>query len=67
MVKILGCFIILFYLISCDNHQSTQPSVKKSVTGICHKVGTQYYKQTKKFKVFNSIKDCLKSGGRLPK
>ena len=27
----------------------------------------QYYNQTKNFKSFNAIKDCLNSGGRLPR
>ena len=49
---------------SCDR---TEPPVKKSKTGICHKAGTRYYEQTKHFKKFSSIEDCIKSGGRLPK
>ncbi len=49
---------------SCDR---TEPFVKKSKTGICHKAGTRYYDQTKYFKNFSSIEDCIKSGGRLPK
>mgnify|MGYP001160778327 CR=1 FL=1 len=51
-------------LISCDR---AEPLVKKSKTGICHKAGTRYYDQTKYFQKFSSIKDCIKSGGRLPK
>ncbi len=51
-------------LISCDR---AEPLVKKSKNGICHKVGTRYYDQTKHFKNFSSIEDCIKSGGRLPK
>ena len=51
-------------MISCDR---TEPLVKKSKTGICHKAGTRYYDQTKYFENFLSIEDCIKSGGRLPK
>ena len=51
-------------LISCDR---AEPLVKKSKNGICHKAGTRYYDQTKHFKNFSSIEDCIKSGGRLPK
>tara|TARA_B100001121_G_C18563768_1_gene561625 strand:- start:513 stop:677 length:165 start_codon:yes stop_codon:yes gene_type:complete len=54
-------------LFSCDNIQVAEPNVKKSVTGICHKKGSQYYKQTKKFENFDTIKKCLDSGGRLPR
>lgn len=45
----------------------TSPAVKKSTTSICHAKGTRYYNQTKKFVAFKTLKDCLRSGGRLPK
>ena len=57
-------FIILFLLTSCD---SASVPVKKSKTNICHKKGSKYYDQTKHFRSFNTIKDCIDSGGRLPK
>ncbi len=41
--------------------------VKKSITGICHKLGSTYYNRTKIFKAYKTMADCLKSGGRLPK
>lgn len=40
--------------------------VKKSVNDICHSPGTTYYDRTKNFTSYNSIQDCLNSGGRLP-
>ena len=65
MKKIFGIFfIILFLLTSCD---SASVPVKKSKTNICHKKGSKYYDQTKHFRAFNTIKDCIDSGGRLPK
>ena len=64
MKKILT---ILILLASCDNIQTDNPNVKKSTSNICHEKGSQYYKQTKKFESFNSIEDCLNSGGRLPR
>ena len=64
MKKIL---IILILFASCDNIQTDNPNVKKSTSNICHEKGSQYYKQTKKFESFNSIEDCLNSGGRLPR
>ena len=42
-------------------------AVKKSKTGICHKAGSRYYDQTKYYKKFTTIEDCIKSRGRLPK
>jgi hypothetical protein len=44
-----------------------EPAVKKSITAICHAKGTRYYKQTLKYVAYKTLKDCLKSGGRLPK
>ena len=41
--------------------------VKKSKTNICHKKGSKYYDQTKHFRAYNTIKECIESGGRLPK
>lgn len=57
-------FISLFLLASCD---SANVPVKKSKANICHKKGSKYYDQTKHFRAFNTIKDCIDSGGRLPK
>ena len=41
--------------------------VKKSTTGICHAPGTTYYNKTKNFTAYDTVGDCLNSGGRLPK
>ena len=57
-------FIVLFLLTACD---SASVPVKKSKTNICHKKGSKYYDQTKHFRAFNTIKECIDSGGRLPK
>ena len=46
---------------------TAQPQVKKSVTSICHAKDSLYYSRTLKFTAYNSIKECLASGGRLPK
>ncbi len=66
-MKFFYIIIFSFLLISCDNIQLSNPNVKKSVSGICHKKGTQYYKQTKNFESFDTLKKCLDSGGRLPR
>lgn len=65
--KILTISIILavFLLTGCASNSS--PAVKKSDTGICHEEGTNYYKNTKNFTSYDSIDECLNSGGRLPK
>lgn len=41
--------------------------VKKSDSGICHDKSSPSYEKTKKFTPFNSMDECLKSGGKAPK
>lgn len=43
------------------------PPVKKSRSNICHDRDSQWYDQTIHFEPFNTMKECLDSGGRLPK
>jgi hypothetical protein len=42
------------------------PAVKKSDAGICHDASSTSYGNTKKFTAFNSLDECVKSGGKLP-
>lgn len=44
-----------------------EPQVKKSTSSICHERGSTYYDRTEKFTPYDSIEECLSSGGRLPK
>jgi len=46
---------------------SDEPSVKKSKSGICHAKGTSFYNQTKNYTAYNSLEECIKAGGRMPK
>lgn len=46
---------------------ATGPEVKKSKTNICHARGTTYYERTTNYTSYNTIDECIKSGGRLPK
>lgn len=41
--------------------------VKMSKSGICHAPGSTYYKQTKNYTSYPTLKDCLSAGGRMPK
>jgi hypothetical protein len=59
---LLGCFAF-----GSANADSSSPQVKLSRSGICHEKGTEYYDQTKRFRSFGSVEDCLAAGGRLPK
>ncbi len=64
MKNLIGIFLLVLLMSSCD--QKGIP-VKKSRTGICHKEGSRYYDQTKYYKEYMTIQDCIKSGGRLPR
>ena len=51
-----------------NNSQGSSPIVKKSRSGICHsKSSSSSYSRTKNFTAYQSLKLCLKSGGRCPK
>lgn len=41
--------------------------VKMSNSGICHATNTSYYEQTKNYTPFQTLDECLKAGGRMPK
>jgi hypothetical protein len=45
---------------------SAEPSVKKSDSGICHDKSSPSFGNTKKFTPFNSMDECVKSGGKPP-
>lgn len=46
---------------------SSTDVVKKSRTGICHDTSSPWYAQTIHYTPFQSLQECLNSGGRLPK
>jgi len=41
--------------------------VKKSTSDICHAPATTYYDRTTNFTAYDTLDECLASGGRLPK
>ena len=43
-----------------------EPPVKMSRSGICHAKGSVFYKRTKRFEAFQSVRACLEAGGRRP-
>ena len=45
---------------------SADPIVKKSDSGICHDKSSPSFGNTKKFTAFNSMDECVKSGGKPP-
>jgi hypothetical protein len=60
--------IALSLLLTAPVFAQSDPPVKMSSSGICHQKGkSSYYAQTKKFTAYNTLDECLKAGGRLPK
>ncbi len=66
MKKLLLTFLTLFLILGINSY-ADKPVVKKSKTNICHEPGTTYYNQTKYYKAYKTLKECLESGGRLPR
>lgn len=52
---------------SKEESKSQPIVVKKSGSGICHCPDGRFYDRTKRFTSFDTIKECLASGGRPPK
>lgn len=66
--KSLGFAIALGALVTqvLAAEPAKDPVVKKSDAGICHDVSSASFNNTKKFTPFNSLEECVKSGGKLP-
>lgn len=52
--------------LAADKKEAAEPVVKKSDSGICHDKTSPSFGNTKKFTAFNSVDECVKSGGKLP-
>jgi len=57
-------FALLFIALPCT---ASTDLIKRSSSGICHPPESAYYDRTKNYKAYDSVQDCLASGGRLPK
>jgi len=68
LIKTLICAMALGALTSqvLAADPPKDPPVKKSDSGICHDASSSSYGNTKKFTPFNSLDECVKSGGKLP-
>lgn len=58
--------LILNDEVTCGDFLYLKPKVKKSTAEICHDENGTYYYKTKEYKIFDSMKDCINSGGRRP-
>ncbi|WP_230708289.1 hypothetical protein [Marinobacter adhaerens] len=58
---------IVFFALLASANPAFASVVKMSNSGICHPPQSSWYDRTKTFQPFNSVKECLASGGRLPK
>jgi hypothetical protein len=72
MKKIISILLVLlftqtFALAADTTVKKEDDIIKKSSSGICHDKTSKFYEKTKKFKPFKTMKECLDSGGRLPK
>jgi hypothetical protein len=59
--------IISWILIATISPLSYAELVKQSKSGICHDSSSAWFEKTKNFTPYDSVKDCIKNGGRLPR
>ena len=64
-IVLLGFIISTFFIYSSASFAAD--FVKKSSSGICHDKNSQYFVKIKKYIKYKTMKECLQSGGRLPK
>jgi len=62
-----ACIAILLLAPLALAQSVAEPSVKKSEQGICHPRGSATYKRTTHFDSFDTMEQCLASGGRVAK
>ena len=67
MINRLFSHILLMVMLVLSISAHANEPVKKSKSAICHAPGTEYYNHTKNFIPYESLDQCLSSGGRLPK
>ena len=62
-------FIVIGVGLSLAEASEQNPPVKKSNSEICHAQDSSYYKRTKNFTAYETLKECLDSSdkARLPK
>lgn len=66
-LSIVAALLSLVTFTASPDNELAWPPVKKSRSDICHDRDSQWYDQTIHFQPFNTMKECLESGGRLPK
>ncbi|EMY6611189.1 HNH endonuclease [Vibrio parahaemolyticus] len=66
-MNVVPLTIPLSIAILSTNALAATTLIKLSTSGICHDESSTSYKRTKNFTAFDTIEDCLSSGGRLPK
>lgn len=67
MGKLFHCCILMITLLVLSVATQASEITKKSKSSICHAPGTEYYSRTKNFTPYDTLEQCLASGGRLPK
>ncbi|WP_212652715.1 HNH endonuclease family protein [Marinomonas sp. CT5] len=67
MVTFFHSHILIVILLVLSASSQASEIVKKSKSAICHTPGSQYYSRTKNFTSYDTLDQCLASGGRLPK
>lgn len=67
MNRLLASILLALMLTLTSANAGVPPAVKMSNSGICHDETSQWYKRTKAYTAFQTLKACLEDGGRVPK
>lgn len=65
LLPLLVCSVALSAGAALQSGSTSQPSVKKSTSGVCHAADSRFYERIKHFTAYNSLKACLDSGGKM--
>ena len=66
-LNIVATVFTLAFLLGCGDEvqsQNANQNVKKSNSGLCHDANSSFYTRTKNFTGYDSMTDCLASGGK---
>jgi len=58
---------LVVFLLIVNSNMIHAELVKQSKSGICHDSSSAWFNKTKNFTAYESIKNCMADGGRLPK
>jgi hypothetical protein len=63
----IAALLLSIPALAVNTADTIEPPIKLSQSGICHERGSSFYVVTEHYRSFDTLAECLKAGGRLPK